>query len=242
VRQQLSLGYFSREAMRSRIRMRMLPPNMLHEHDWPRIDIGAETRSTATKRGRGRSVHEALEEYLLAAPRRGRHRWIVSNDGSGELADYLVIEVGRDKVFVDLWHAKFAHGSAPGVRVTDMQEVVAQAIKSRRWITEVGLWAELGARLKGRATPQATVIDGNSRLLDVLCGETHKWERLSYARTRPIVTGHVGIVQPGLSRHKLENDLVQPRSSQSALQTRDLLAAFHDSVSMVATVMVLCSR
>lgn len=155
----------------------------------------------------------------------------------------LVIETGRTTgVHVDLWHAKFAGGTAPSVRVTDLQEVVAQAIKSRRWITDVGLWEQLGARMSGRASPRATVIDGNPALLEVLCGENSTWDRLSFRRTRPIVTGHVGIAQPGLSRQLLEEELGRVAPGQSAVQARDLLAVFHDSVSLVApSITVLCS-
>jgi len=226
----------------SRAGKRGLPPNLLVDRDWPGVDITAETKRTAGRHGQGKSIHESLEDYLQAKPRRAKHRWILCNDGAGELADYLVIEVDRGNVFVGLWHAKYAHGSNAGVRVTDMEEVVAQAIKSRRWITEVAFWQELGARLKGRSKPQATVVDGNSRLLEALCGEIVRWERRAFSMTRPIVTGEVVIVQPGLSRHDLESELAQLMPSQRALQTRDLLAVFHDSVSPIATITVMCSR
>jgi hypothetical protein len=183
-------------------------------------------------------VHEALEGYLMGRPRRARHRWILCNDGSGELADYLVLEIGRGRVWLDLWHAKFA-GGMPGVRVTDLQEVVAQAIKSRRWITDVSIWEQLGARLNGRARPVLSVVEGNIRLLNVVCGEYDRWEHISCRRTRPILIGRVDIVQPGLSQRAFESEL--DRSVQSAVQIRDLLAVFHDSVSQIATVAALCS-
>lgn len=220
---------------------RRLPPGLLNEWDWPDVDIGAETRATAEKRGQGRSVHEALEERLAADNRRARHRWILSNDGAGELADYIVLEVEGNQVFVNLWHAKFAHGRDPSVRVTDLEEVVAQAIKSRRWITDVGFWEELGARLNGRARPQLKIVEGHVRLLNVLCGEIDRWERLSLRRSRPVVTGRIMIVQPGLKRSALEQELALATPSLAAMQSRDLLAVFHDSVSRVADVGVICS-
>jgi hypothetical protein len=227
----------------SRVRSRLLPPTAFETLAWDGVDIQAETRRTATRRGVGRSVHEALEGFLLSRTRRARHRWVVGNDGPGEIADYLVLEVdSRLGVHLGLWHAKAAGGANPSVRVTDLQEAVAQAIKSRRWVTDVRLWEELGARLCGRAAPTATVIDGNPRLLEVLCGEAPRWSRMSLRRSTPIVTGHIAIVQPGLSHHLLDQEMAMPTPGLSAVQTRDLLTVFHDSVSLVAPgITILCS-
>jgi hypothetical protein len=227
----------------SRARSRLLPPTAFETPAWDGVDIEAEPRDVATRRGKGRSVHEALEGFLVTRSPRARHRWVVGNDGPGEIADYLVLEVdSRVGVHLGLWHAKAAGGANPSVRVTDLQEVVAQAIKSRRWVTDIRLWEELGARLRGRASPTATVIDGNPRLLEVLCGEAPRWSRMSLRRSTPIVIGHIAIVQPGLSRRRLEEAMAVPEPSLSAVQTRDLLTVFHDSVSLVApAITILCS-
>jgi hypothetical protein len=229
----------------SRARMRLLPPTAFETLAWKRegVDIEAEPRAAAARRGKGQSVHEALEHYLLARPRRARHRWIVGNDGPGEIADYLVLEMdSRVGVRLGLWHAKSAGGETPSLRVTDLQEVVAQAIKSRRWVTDTRLWEELGARLCGRASPTAAVIDGNQHLLKVLCGEEPRWSDISLRRSTPIVVGHIAIVQPGLSRRRLEEEMAAPKPSLAAVQTHDLLTVFHDSVSLVAPeITILCS-
>lgn len=124
----------------------------------------------------------------------------------------------------------------------DLQEVIAQAIKSRRWITDAGFWEELGARITGRSSPRATVSDGSERLLLALCGETARWKSVSLGQSRPIVTGRIAIVQPGLSKSAIESELVKATPNQSAVQSLELLTVLHDSVSIVApTVTVLCS-
>jgi hypothetical protein len=84
------------------------PPldQILQGMEWPNIDIQSESSATAERRGVGASVHERLEEYLQSRPERGRHRWIVCNDGSGEIADYLCLEVSGNAVFLGLWHAR----------------------------------------------------------------------------------------------------------------------------------------
>jgi superfamily II DNA or RNA helicase len=171
----------------SRTPLQSLPLTRLEPYNWPAgTNIRAETRPAAARAGRGISVHEALEAFLIARPRRAKHRWIIGNDGGGEIADYIVLEVGTfDDVHFSLWHAKGA-GGEPGVRVTDVEVAVAQAVKSRRWVTDTRVWRELGARLAGRANPPARLVqapDGGSRLLlEVLLGERERLNRFSLAR------------------------------------------------------------
>jgi len=231
----------------SRTPLQSLPLTRLEPYNWPAgTNIRAETRPAAARAGRGISVHEALEAYLIARPRRAKHRWIIGNDGGGEIADYIVLEVGTfDDVHFSLWHAKAAGGD-PGVRVTDIEVAVAQAIKSRRWVTDTRVWLELGARLAGRANPRARMLrdpdGGSKRLLDVLLGERERLDRFSLARRIPTVKSEVYIVQPGLSKQQLQTELATGQPSLLAIQTRDLLATFHDSVSQIAQVVgVLCS-
>ncbi|XVV00754.1 hypothetical protein ACQPW3_25400 [Actinosynnema sp. CA-248983] len=73
----------------------------------------------------------------------------------------------------------------------------------------------------------------------VLCGQAKRAEGLSFTRTRPLVRGTVGIAQPGLNYRQLRSELDDDRLS--AVQIRDLLTVFHDSVSQVASPAVLCS-
>lgn len=225
----------------SRARSRALPDEFLEPLDWTGVNIRAETRSRASKHARGISVHERLERYLSSGATRRAHRWIICNDGAGEIADYLVIEIKDKRTHVSLWHAKFAHGARAAVRIKDLEEVAAQAIKSRRWITEVGFWSELGARLSKRVHPYATVVDGNERLIKALCGEEARWRRLSYPVVQPIVVGHIGIFQPGLSESALNTGLASAAPSHAVSQSHELLTVVHDSISSVASVRVVCS-
>ena len=73
----------------------------------------------------------------------------------------------------------------------------------------------------------------------MLCGQAGRAEALSFSRTRPVVRDTVAVVQPGLSHSKLRSDLA--RGELSAVQIRDLIAVFHDSVSQVASPIMLCS-
>lgn len=216
--------------------------------DWSGVDCGAETDLRAMERGIGQSVHARLEAFLLSRPSIASHRWLICNDGSGEIADYLLIEADLTfegptlatadvrSVSIELWHAKAAGGS-PALRVTDLQEVLAQAIKSRRWITDAGIWQEVGRRVHGESSPAAVVKHGDVSALDAICGKTS--DPLAFTRSRPIVRGSIGIVQPGVSREVLYSDLWMTKDS--ARQCRELLNVYNDSVAQVAVPALICS-
>lgn len=217
-----------------------IPTGLVVVENWSGVDIEAETKSRAATNGRGISVHEWLETYLVSLPRRGKHRWILSNDGPGELADYVVIEtLPTGQIAVDLWHAKFSGGKSPSVRVGDFEVVSAQAIKSRRWLTDRRFWTHLGARFQGREHPRAVLIEGRARQLQVLLNLVPRWYQVSIERRQRSVVGQVGIVQPGLSLARLETELAA--GSISAIQIVQLLTVFSDAVSQVASPLAIGS-
>ena len=136
----------------------------------------------------------------------GKSRWILQNDGSGEIADYIVIEpLESGEIHISLWHAKFAAGKTPSVRSSDFEIVVAQGIKSRRWLKRRSLWKELGMRLNGLASPPAHVVVGSDdeMLLKAYLGTTDEdndFDVIPWIESTPNVRGNICIAQPGLSR------------------------------------------
>ena len=217
-----------------------LPDGLVSTHDWTGVDIQAETRAKAASRGKGLSVHEWVEAHLVTQPRRSRHRWILQNDGPGEIADYIVIELlDSGQVAVELWHAKFAGGAHPSVRVKDFEVVSAQAIKSRRWPTDRQLWSRLGNRLAGTESPPVVVVEGSERKLRVVLGLEPRWERLSLGRRKPAITSTIGIVQPGLSLGQLREGATA--GERSAVQIVQLLHTVRDAVLEVGSAIVLAA-
>jgi len=208
--------------------------------DWTDVNRTAETRGTAKDKDAGISIHEALENWLRAKPKRRRHRWIFCNDGAREIADYLVLEIDPGfQVSLSLWHAKAAGGPTASIRITDMQVVTAQAIKSRRWATDRTLWSELAARLSGRTGPPLTIVSGSRTLLRVLLGEDGRHPAYWLTTRAPIVECEVGIAQPGLSLKGLQNDLASDTPSIPAQQIRELLTVWHDAVALIGTPVLL---
>lgn len=224
---------------------------LLNATAWDGVDVTAETRKTATKHGRNeRSIHERLEEYLLECPRRGSHRWILCNDGAGEFADYLVVEDGTatGEIALGLWHAKRAGGSA-SVRIGDFQIVVAQALRSRGILPSTALWEHLGKRLDRTESPWATLVHGSddaSLLRERLGLEEHPGgdgDSASWVRSLPVVSGTIGIAQPGLSASMLRREIESGSPSASAEGLRQLFSVLQDTaISDGADLQILVSQ
>ena len=223
--------------------------SILRDEDWEGTDITAETRATALKRGNGRSIHEAVEAMIAASPRRGR-RWVMCNDGKGELADYVVIEdLGRRGIGLEFWHAKAA-GGEPGVRITDLQVVVAQALRSRRFLPSRRIWEKVHRRLSGTEFPPLTLVDESHREqhLRARLGFDHdgRWPngwRRSWRVLQPKPEARIVVVQPGLSKSSLRDQLARSSSpSSSASDALSLLSVVQDfAVAEGWTAEVVCS-
>ncbi|WP_133799473.1 DEAD/DEAH box helicase [Kribbella caucasensis] len=220
--------------------MRTLPSVKTLKPSWAGVDITAETDATAAEHGNGISVQSAVADQIAATPTSYARRWILGNDGGGELADVIVLEVDHGRrARIALWHVKPAGTATPAVRVSEMQVVVAQAIKSRRWLTDLSLWEEMGKRLTGEASPRLTIIEGSERLLRVLLGINPAHRSWALNQNTRLVRGEVVIVQPGLSWAALQNRL--GHADLSAQQVRDLLAVFDDAVGQRGGTTVVCS-
>jgi hypothetical protein len=221
--------------------LRTLPSVDVIHPDWTGVDITSELDSTAREKGVGMSVSAAVVRHIQATPSRYAKRWILGNDGSGEIADFIVLEVGLNRqVRIGLWHVKPSKQQTPAVRVPDMQVVTAQAIKSRRWLTDLTLWEELGRRLDGESSPRLVVHDGSERLLRVLLGLNSAHPIWALDQRTRLVRGEVVIAQPGLSWGELETRLAA--SDLFAQQVRDLLAVFDDAVGQRGDTRVACSE
>jgi hypothetical protein len=216
---------------------------LLQAIDWSGTDITAEARRTADAHGGNDvSVHDRLAEYLRDRPRVGISRWIIYNDGPGEIADYIVVEeLTTGEIHLGLWHAKASNGATPAVRVKDFQEVVAQALRSRRQFPSTTLWAELGARLGGQARPDATLIDGSDDvdLLSRKLGLTDDDSDPPWTRRYPAVRGTLAIVQPGLSAGALRAQLNEAPVPPGAQSLRELFSVLSDMAQSDGAELVL---
>ncbi|OJV22853.1 MAG: hypothetical protein BGO26_17690 [Actinobacteria bacterium 69-20] len=145
-----------------------LPDVVLIPSDWGGVDITRET----PRPNRTDSIHEWVEKALSeAVPEPGASRWVLHNDGGGEIADHVVIQrTLGGRLSVELWHSKPSANVRPGARVKDMEVVTQQAAKSRRHLTDRELWNRIGRRLTGMESPRLTLVAGDREDLLALCG------------------------------------------------------------------------
>lgn len=120
---------------------------------------------------------------------------VIQDHLPGELADFIAIDNRSLMPEVRLVHCKASGGPQPAARVTDLQELVAQAIRSVQWLTpRADLWTELRRRLDTR---QATQVLTGSR--DEIVALLDEWS----ARP-PVASWSLWLVQPGVSAAQLD--------------------------------------
>ena len=161
--------------------------------DWRETNIRHET----PRKGRTDSIHEKVESELR---RTHREAWLIGDDGSGEIADHILIELfDTEHMYLHLFHSKASSEHFPGVRTRDLDELVAQIVRSKYWIglADRSFWNSLASRILNR--PSTRVVHapkGKSR--DDLIDACRNW-----CDRPPIVTARYVGVQPGLDGTRL---------------------------------------
>jgi hypothetical protein len=115
---------------------------------------------------------------------------VIQDHLPGELADFIAIDHQTPMPAVRLVHCKASGGAQPAARVTDLEELVAQAIRSVQWLTpRADLWAELRKRLDQR--PATKIVEGER---DEIVSLLDEW-----SAKPPLASWSLWLVQPGLS-------------------------------------------
>jgi superfamily II DNA or RNA helicase len=218
-----------------------LPNNIAYVFDW---DWSSTDFKLESKEGHnGGTIHHLIEAKLTRSHERGTLRWVLCNDGKGEIADHIVIELrSNQKPIVELWHAKAAGAKTSGVRVGDMQVVVQQAIKNRRNLVDRNFWKRLGQRFVGNESPRLHMVSGDSvDIFRAVCGLDPDRISWSLSERPPVVQGKIVVVQPGLSLSQLEKDLADGRKETFPGHIREFLTVLHDSTQGLADVQIVAS-
>jgi superfamily II DNA or RNA helicase len=168
-------------------------PGSLEALEWTGVDIRKE--SQGPERDAASIQHRVIETLMAEA------EWEVAldDDGSGEVADIVLIRRDDRRLEVLLVHCKYSSEDAPGARLADLYEVCGQAVKSHKARSEIEL--VLRKLLRRERNRQARAITGfikgdASTLLSIL-----QEVRLLDVRVT------VAIAQPGLSAAKFNTAL-----------------------------------
>jgi len=166
--------------------------NKIGVWDWSGTNIRKESQGVNKETD---SIQYKVIQKLLAE----NYDIIFNDDGPGESADVVAIKLyDQQKIIVELYHCKFAHGDNPGSRVSDLYEVCGQAVKSIHWKDHANLRSLFGhllhrGNLKQGQTEISRFEKGNEDKLAIIM----EMAQLVHSELA------IYIVQPGLSKNAI---------------------------------------
>lgn len=170
--------------------------NKLQTIDWSGTNIQIESMG---KDGKRNSVQHKVTEML-----KDDYEIIFNDDASGEAADIIALRQESDDSFsLHLIHCKFSSEKSPGARVDDFYTLCGQAQKSIRW-KHNGM-EYLFKHIKRRE--EEWQKEGLTRFIKGGLGDLNKIKKFSRYATK--FNFEVSIVQPGLEKSKISDDIIQ---------------------------------
>jgi superfamily II DNA or RNA helicase len=168
-----------------------LPAEARLVHDWTAVDLSREFPEDTTG---DLDPNGSVAGAALALLEREAD-WIVQDHLPGEIADFIAVRDRGGIVRVDLVHCKKPGGAGPAARVTDIQELLAQAMRSVYLATSGGrFWANIRHRLDHRAATRVVRGDRNAVVTAVA----------GWANHPPLLDWSITAVQPGVADSRLE--------------------------------------
>jgi len=162
---------------------------------WGDTPLDKESKWKAGQR-RAKSIQGWWIEELL----RGESKIVFDDDDANESADIVEISHNEQAITCRLYHCKYSSGATPGLRIKDIQEVCAQAVRSAKWadIPE-NLFTHLQLREADghRGGRPSRFERGTLRELSLL-------KRLVSKRRFSL---HIYVVQPGLSVEQIDRNV-----------------------------------
>ncbi|WP_129125931.1 DEAD/DEAH box helicase [Geomonas oryzae] len=174
--------------------------DLIDRWDWSGVDIKKESM--------GKNRNAATVQWRAFEQIRDLYDVVVNDDGSGEAADLVGLNVTGDEIHLGLVHCKYSGEVNPGGRVKDLYEVCGQAQKSIRW-KHAGI-SRLYDRLKERE--RIWKSEGASRFLKGTLSDLSNIKRRS--RTASVKL-QVYVIQPGLRKDAVTSDMLRVLGSTS---------------------------
>ncbi|HWL18476.1 MAG TPA: DEAD/DEAH box helicase family protein [Bradyrhizobium sp.] len=140
-----------------------------------------------------KSIFDWLAERLLSSSA----EIVFCDHGTGEIADFVVIQVTDAGPVVSMYHCKGSGAATAGARVDDLYEACGQALKSTVWLRAEELLVRLRHRM--RLPSVRGFIKGDE-------GDS---ARLLALYSRQTVQFEIYIVQPGLRSSDLDRPILE---------------------------------
>jgi len=172
---------------------RLFPTDAIEVFDWQGINIKRESQ------GPDRDPTSIQYRTIEALAAEADWEVVLDDDGTGELADIVLLRRAGEDLHLLLAHCKYSSKLEPGARIDDLYDVCGQAIKMNRAKSVPDLLARrLLRRESNRQANGATgLIVGDLDTLTSIVREA-RYRRLRAA---------VAIVQPGMSKTKVTDDM-----------------------------------
>jgi hypothetical protein len=172
---------------------RLFPIDAIETIDWSGVDIKRE--SQGAERDPATIQHRAIQALLA------EDEWeiVIDDDGTGELADIVLLKRSEDALEVLMAHCKYSSDDMPGARIDDLYDVCGQSMKMNRAksVPEL-LTKRLFRREQQRqAAGKSGLIVGDIATLATIVRE---------ARYRTLHAA-VAIIQPGMSKSRASDDM-----------------------------------
>jgi hypothetical protein len=163
--------------------------------DWSGVPIVQESKWRGGQM-RAESVQGRFIENRVSA----FNMFVIDDDDAGEAADIVEIATADNELVFRLYHCKYSTGDQPGARVKDLYEVCGQAVRSARFANNA---LGLLRHLERRETPG--LLHGRPTRFEK--GDLRGLRSLRRQLQRRRSRFEIGVVQPGLSRARLDPDL-----------------------------------
>lgn len=181
------------------VKVTVIPPvlkeDCIVKWDWSGVDINKESQGKVKDT---QSIQYHVIQDLLSNK---RNSVVFDDDGAGEIADIITITEETDKIGIQFYHCKYAHGKNPGSRVSDLYEVCGQAEKSVKWCQDPSAIIDrLIYRESLRSKQGGTRFEvGNVRKLKEIRNKMRAYRS----------TIEIFIVQPGIDSNAVTDDMIR---------------------------------
>lgn len=184
--------------------------------DWAAEKINIEMEKPEVGEAKALSIFDWTRSYL----REKGCAFVFNDDGAGEVADFISLEIGENENWISLFHCKASGTKRAGSRLQDIYDVSGQAIRSGIWLSNRRLVDQLKHRM---------ALDG------IIGIESGTLETLSDA-----------FAPSNFQKLRFRNVIVQPGISASALKERPEQVLVTTKHSVIAAgfheFLIFCSK
>lgn len=179
--------------------------NCIEDVDWNKYNTDTSKEFGDSEIDGKISLHDSIKKLLLDDY---DFDYVIYDHSSGEIADFITINVKSDKILVGLYHVKAMKSKGYNSSATELYEVCGQSVKSSMW-------------LKDRKTLLMKILDRTkSGRCIFIKGELNNCK--NDLKSSKLLRGNIVAIQPALSKSKPFQDKVKNVISASEEYLRNV--------------------